>query len=117
MLDAQASRLAHSQRASESIVFKESSSQPLLHMARDRAGVDVVECLVVACCVRDRLARHRQESGNSQTETDFRMNSWALLQGDKVKLTVQFKGREMQHVDVGRGLFSVRLFPQHRAAP
>lgn len=30
-----------------------------------------------------------------------------LLQGDKVKLTITFKGREMQFQDIGRDLFKV----------
>ena len=31
-----------------------------------------------------------------------------LLQGDKVKLTITFKGREMQFQEIGRHLFKVR---------
>lgn len=31
----------------------------------------------------------------------------SLLQGDKVKLTITFKGREMQFQEIGRDLFKV----------
>ena len=31
------------------------------------------------------------------------------MQGDKVKLTITFKGREMQFQEIGRDLFKVRL--------
>ena len=31
-----------------------------------------------------------------------------LLQGDRVKLTLTFKGREMQFQDIGKDLFKVR---------
>lgn len=32
----------------------------------------------------------------------------SLLQGDRVKLTLTFKGREMQFLDIGKDLFKVR---------
>ena len=34
-----------------------------------------------------------------------------LLQGDKVKLTITFKGREMQFQEIGRDLFKVLPHP------
>ena len=34
---------------------------------------------------------------------------WLRLQGDKVKLTLQFKGREMQFQQIGRDMFDVRI--------
>ena len=38
------------------------------------------------------------------------------LQGDKVKLTMQFKGREMEFQELGRQMFDVSSSPQQRNA-
>ena len=37
------------------------------------------------------------------------------LQGDKVKLTLTFKGREMQFQEIGKDLFKVRCHFLHKA--